>query len=409
MAVSISIPKLGMTMSEAKLVEWRAKEGDWIEKGNTVLTIETEKLSYEIDAPASGYLHILIQPDVTVSVGEVVGFLAETKEEFEQLQKEHPKAIEETESQAEVIWVSQEQPSTDSAGQVKISPAARKLAEIHQIDFTQMVGSGPGGRIVREDIEKAIAKKEVKVSEPITSDEGKKAKATIPLKGMRKAIAEHMQRSLNVSAQITTMGEYDMTEMVKFRKALLEREKIIGLRISYTDLFVFILARALRENLAINSSLIGNEMIIWENINIGVAVALEGGDFEGGLIVPVVKDADKKSLLEIGRIVKELVIKARNNELMPDDLSSGTFTLTNVGGFGLGWSFSTPIINQPQTAILRTSEIVERPAVQDGQLVIRPIVAYSLTYDHRLLDAAPAARFLLTLKDLIENPILLTV
>jgi len=279
------------------------------------------------------------------------------------------------------------------------------MAEESMIDITTITGTGPDGRIVREDVEKAIEAKKKAVPEAEVYG-FKRVKSTIPLKGIRKAIGEHMHRSLSVSAQLTTMGEIDMTEAIKYRNALLEQEEAIGARISYTDILVLAIARALKDNPIVNASLIENEIKVWEDINIGVAVALEE-EGEWGLIVPVVRNADQKTLLEINREVKLLTEKARAGKLMPDDVSGGTFTLTNLGAFGGGWGFGTPIINQPESAILGTGVITDRPVVREGQIVIRPIMTCSFTFDHRVIDGAPAAKFMASLTKLLESPALL--
>jgi pyruvate dehydrogenase E2 component (dihydrolipoamide acetyltransferase)/2-oxoglutarate dehydrogenase E2 component (dihydrolipoamide succinyltransferase) len=212
-----------------------------------------------------------------------------------------------------------------------------------------------------------------------------------------------MHGSLSVGAQLSYMGEMDMTAVVKLRGALLERQGGGGARVTYTDILVAAIARALKDNPILNSSVLEDEIVVWESINIGVAVALEGG-LEGGLIVPVVRDADRKSVLEIGREVSSLVEKAKAGKLMPDDVSGGTFTLTNLGAVGGGYLFATPIINQPQTAILGTGSISDRAVVRDGQVVVRPVMTYSLTTDHRAIDGAPAARFIDSLTKLLEHP-----
>ncbi len=406
MAEYIAIPKLGMSMTEATLVEWKVKEGDQVEKGDVVLLIETEKTQWEVEASTSGFVHILVEEDVKAPVGRVVGLIAETKEELEALQKEPAREIFTTVTEVtEVPPVEAAPPAAvraEEGKRLRISPVARKMAEEHMIDITTITGTGPDGRIVREDIEKAIEAKKrgVPVAEAY---EGKGVKTTIPLRRMRRAIAEHMHRSLSVAAQLTAMGEIDMTELIKRRNALVEQEEAIGARITYTDIFVLAIAKALKENPIINSSLIENEIKIWEDINIGVAVALEEGG-EGGLIVPVVRNADQKSLLEINREVRALVEKARVGKLMPDDVSGGTFTLTNLGAFGGGWGFGTPIINQPQSAILGTGAITDRPVVREGQIVIRPIMTCSFTFDHRVVDGAPAGIFMAQVTQLLENP-----
>ncbi len=411
MAEYIAIPKLGMQMTEATLVEWRAKEGDRVEKGDVVLLIETEKTQWEVEAASLGFVHILVEEDVVAPIGRVVGLIAETEEELKALQKEPPKEMFTTVpevSEEPPAEAKPEPPAAVRAGdrkRLRISPVARKMAEENMIDITTITGTGPDGRIVREDVEKAVEAKKKAV--PGVEVYGfKRVKSTIPLKGIRRAIGEHMHRSLSVSAQLTSMGEIDMTELVKFRSALLEQEEALGTRISYTDILVFIIARALKDNPIVNASLMENEIKIWEDINIGVAVALEE-EGEWGLIVPVVRNANQKSLVEISREVKSITQKARTGKLMPDDVTGGTFTLTNLGAFGGGWGFGTPIINQPESAILGTGAITDRPVVRQGQIVIRPIMTCSFTFDHRVIDGAPAAKFMVSLTKLLESPALL--
>lgn len=411
MAEYIAIPKLGMSMTEATLVEWRAKEGDHVEKGDIVLVIETEKTKWEVEAAAAGFVHIMVAEDVKAPVGRVVGLIATNKEELTTLQKEPPREMFTTAPEPSKAPTTQATAALAAAAKaveekpIRISPVARKMAEEHMIDIAAVVGTGPDGRIVREDIEKAIEAGKKPVAAPAVPAavyEGKKVKTTIALKGMRRAIAEHMQRSLSVGAQLTSMGEIDMTEVVRLRNSLVEQEQKIGTRITYTDILVLVVAKVLKEHPIINSSLIDNEIKIWEEINIGVAVAVEEG-----LIVPVVKNADRKSLVEISKEARALAEKARAGKLMPDDVAGGTFTITNLGAFGGGYGFGTPIINQPQAAILGTGAITERPVVRQGQIVIRPIMAYSFTFDHRVLDGAPAGRFMAALTQLLENPGLL--
>ncbi len=412
MAEYIAIPKLGMSMTEATLVEWKAKEGNQVKEGDVVLVIETEKTQWEVEAAASGFVHILVEEDVKAPVSKVVGLIADTKEELEALQKEPAKEIfttvaEPTEpAEAPPVETTPRAANkSEERKRIRISPVARRMAEEHKIDITAITGTGPDGRIVRQDIEKALETKKEEVPSAEIYD-GKRVKSIIPFKSMRKTIAEHMQRSLSVSAQLTNMSEVGMTEVVKLRKSLLEQEEIIGARISYTDILVLAIAKALKENPIINSSLTENEIKIWEDINIGVAVALESG-VEGGLIVPVVRNADQKSLLELNQEIRMLVEKARAGKLMPDDVSGGTFTLTNLGAVGGGWGFGTPIINQPQSAILGTSTITDRPVVREGEIVIRPIMTLSFTFDHRAIDGAPAAIFIAQLTQILENPGLL--
>lgn len=230
-------------------------------------------------------------------------------------------------------------------------------------------------------------------------DQGRKLKFTIPLTGMRKAIAEHMQRSLSVSAQLTYMGEFDASELVKLRESLIVQEETLDTRITYTDLMIAAVAKLLREYPLFNASLIDNEIRVWQDINIGVAV-----NVENGLIVPVVRNADQKSLAEISRIVRALMTKARQRKLTLEDIQGGTFTISNFGALGGGYQFVTVIINQPEVAILGTGAITDRPVVRDGKVVVRPIIPYSLTFDHRVIDGAVALFFMESLTKLVENP-----
>ena len=406
MSTYLTVPKLGMALANATVVEWKVAEGERVDKGQPVVTIETQKTKFDMESETPGFVHILVPPDTEVAVGRVVGLLAATPEELAALQKEPVREINvPTPGASDVAAPTAAAPPRPAAptrsgdeGHIRISPVARKLAEEHMVDVSKVVGTGPEGRIVREDIEKAIASKQAPVAEK--SYDGRKVNETIPLKGMRKSIADHMQRSLAISAQLTAIGEIDMSALINRRKELTEG----GVRISFTDIIVFALSRVLKEFPRVNSSLIDNEIKVWDSINIGVAVALDEG-----LIVPVVKDADKKSLLEIGAAVASLAAKAREGKLTPEDVTGGTFTLTNLGAAGAGWRFETAIINQPESAILGTGGITDRAVVRDGQIVVRPIMTYSFTYDHRLIDGAVAVKFVAKVIDSLENPIGITI
>ena len=425
LAYEIKIPKLGMSMKEATLVEWKFDEGAWIEKQQIVLVIETEKTTWEVEALDSGFLHILVpaDPDGKVSVSEVVGQLAATEEELKALQKESglvPGAtVSDEKKKAAAPTASAPEEKTPPKRRIIVSPLAKKMAAEKNIDLNTISGTGPGGRITKQDVLAAIEAMEKAPQKPTTTPgkasveevDGKKVRGTISLKsGMRKAIARHMQQSLAISAQLTTMGEIDMFEVKRWRADLLKQEERLGTRVTYTDIMVMVIAKTLKDHPIINASIIGDEIKLWQDINIGVAVALEAGEAlgpGGGLIVPVVKQADQKSLTEISRELKELVKQAREGKILPDDVSGGTFTITNLGGAGGSYGFGTPIINQPESAILGIGPITDRPAVRDGEIVIRPIMTYSFTFDHRVIDGAPAGLFMAQLVQVLENPLLM--
>ncbi len=404
MTTEIKIPRVGMAVADATINEWTVKEGDWVEERQVVVVIETEKVRADVESPEAGFVHIILKEGETAPAGEVIGLLAATKEELKALQKETPEAVPAKANKAEPALSREAIPLGKDEERIRISPVARKLAEEHAVDITGVAGTGPGGRITREDIKKAIAAKEAApaAAPPAEVPGERKIKTIIPLKGMRGAIAEHMHRSLSVAAQLTTMGEIDMTGMVKLRNNFIAQENTLGVRITYTDVLVFAIARVLRDHPMLNSSIIDNEIKVWQDINIGVATALDEG-----LIVPVVKNTDQKSLVEISKEIKALTKKAKERKLKPEEITGGTFTLTNLGALGTGWTFETAIINQPESAILRVGGITDRAVVREGQIVIRPIMTYSLTYDHRAIDGAVAAKFLSSLINTLENPALL--
>jgi len=296
-------------------------------------------------------------------------------------------------------------------GKVKISPVAKTLAKKHDLDIAKILGSGPGGRIKKEDVLNYIASGETaNTAEPSAeirageTVDGKRVKAVLPFRGMRKSIADHMMQSLSVSAQLSNMGEVDMTELVRLRKSYLAKEQEIGVRITYTDLIVMLLSKAVQYVPIVNSSMVDDDIKIWEDINVGVAVAVESGEYDTGLWVPVIKNTEQKSLVEISRAIRDVTTRARNGELTPDDLTDGTITLTNVGGLTSGWFIGTPIINQPQSVIIGTGGILQKPVGVNGKIELRPIMTISFTYDHRVLDGAPIAKFYSKIIELAMNP-----
>ena len=415
-------------MTEATVIAWQVSEGAHVNRGDVVVTIETDKTEWEVEAQASGWLHVLTEPEETVPVGRVIAFLAETEAELATLQRQPAPEIMTTASEAPDEPASEQlrpaPPRRDGGrADLRVSPVAKQIALEHGLDLASITGSGPDGRIVRQDIEKALAAREAAAPAPPPGDtsltagaagaagelhEGKRVATTIPLKGMRRTIAEHMHRSLAVAAQLTYMGEADMSAVVDLRNRLLAKEQDLGVRITYTDILVVAAARALRDVPIVNSSLVGEEIKVWEDVNVGVAVALDRG-LEGGIIVPVVRHADRKPLREVSREVASLVEQARSGRLRPDDVAAGTFTLTNLATVGGGWFVGTPIINQPQSAILAVGAVSDRPVARDGQVVIRPMMPYSLTFDHRVIDGAPASRFAARFTELLAEPALFLV
>lgn len=441
MAETIVMPKLAMSMKQGEVIEWKFAEGEWVEKGQVVLVIETEKVTYEVEAAASGFLHIIAQLNETVPIHQTLALLAETEQELAQLQAETPAAVEgppvsadqagpdaETvaETAAIVATAPEPAPAVVSAtapvappaaaskdGKVIISPLARKIAGQLHLDITRITGTGPRGRIKKRDV-LAFMERPAEAAAPQAIPgapawagetlDGKRVKEFLPMSGMRQAMAAHMSRSLVTSARVTVFMEIDMAELIQLRKGLVEKQEMLGTRISYTDLFVFLTARVLKDQPLLNATLDNDRIVIWEDVNVGVALSLAKGGMDTSLVVPVIKQADKKSLVEISKELKELVKKGREGSLTGDHMTGGTFTLTNTAQLLNRWHIQTPMITQPESAILGSSSTVEKPVVKDGEIVIRPMMPVSLSFDHRVMDGAQPTTFLSKLADLIEDP-----
>jgi pyruvate dehydrogenase E2 component (dihydrolipoamide acetyltransferase)/2-oxoglutarate dehydrogenase E2 component (dihydrolipoamide succinyltransferase) len=416
MAEPVVMPKLAMAMQEGSVIEWLAAEGEWVEKGQMVMVVETEKVTYECEAPAAGYVHRLVALNEPVPVFESVALLAGTAQELAALQAGLEPSGAGPRPDAPVSAEPEPQAGT---ARIVASPVAKKLAAEHGLDLSNVPGSGPRGRIVKADVEQILAARQEAgrapkprparptltplPPQPVAGEE-KRILATVPLTGMRKSIAEHMHRSLAESAQMSFMGEIEASELVRLRKTLLRKEEEIGLRISYTDLLVLIVARAVKAAPAVNASLVGHEIRIWADINVGVAVAMDRGPYDSGLIVPVIRGADRLTLTELARARQDLVTRAQADRLTPEDVSGGTITLSNIGMLYQGWMVTTPILNHPETLIVQPGAIVDRPVAVDGAVVVRPVMNLSLTFDHRVVDGLPVARFYNRLSELIQNP-----
>jgi pyruvate dehydrogenase E2 component (dihydrolipoamide acetyltransferase) len=370
MPIEVVMPKFGLTMQEGTIQQWFKAEGERIEAGQPLFEVETEKVLYEVEAPASGTVAKLLYPlEAKVPCANVVAVIAVAGEDVAAVAAEYAAKAASVAAPADrsSAPAAQRAAGVTATGAVVATPAARKLAKERGIDLATVKGTGPGGRITREDVEAAA-------SAPPHPDMG--------LRGMRKSIAERMFKSLQSTAQLTITTEVDVTRLVARREQLKEQ---FGL--TYTDMLLEAAAGALAAHPRLRVTAEGEVLQQHDDINVGIAVALDEG-----LIVPVVRHADKKSLQQIAEESRLLAEKARAGSLSVDDVSDGIFTITNLGMYGV--DAFTPIINQPQVAILGVGRMVQKPAVYDGQVAIRSMMVLSLTFDHRIVDGAPAAAFL---------------
>jgi pyruvate dehydrogenase E2 component (dihydrolipoamide acetyltransferase) len=463
MATKVIMPKLGMAMSEGTVVKWLKEDGAEVKSGEPIVVVMSKKITYEVEAPADGILRPTAKPKDTFGIGEVIGFVTEPGEALPEAEpgapemapakapaapveaKEPAKAGTPAPTAAKAAAEGKRVPSSPAArrlakelgvdisqvtptgarvseddvrrhheAQARIiaSPLARRMAEEEGLDLAEIEGTGPGGRITEEDVLRALEGREVPTAAP---------PQRIPFAGMRQGIAEQMVHSVQTMAQVSMSTTADVTELKATREALGARwgrkspapggrkspapggrksPAPGGQKPSYTDFLVKAVVMALAEHPLLGAKLEGDEIVLPTEYNIGVAVALDDG-----LIVPVVRNADRLTLLEIGAKVKDLAQRARENALDVDEVTGGTITITNLGMFGI--DAFTPIINPPEVAILGVGRIVQQLALVDGQVVARDVMTLSLTVDHRIVDGAPGAQFLQTLVALLERPALI--
>jgi pyruvate dehydrogenase E2 component (dihydrolipoamide acetyltransferase) len=462
MAEEFFVPKLGQTVEEVTLIKWLAEDGARVKQGQEILEVETDKAVFPVEATASGYLHRgPYQEGEVVPVLTVVAVIGKQDETFQApgaagaaeappaAEAGAPAAVEPGQAALAEPPAGQ---ATGGDGRVFASPRARKLAAEKGVDLARVTptggggvrvaerdvlaylrarpkatpvaekmaaeagldldrvaGSGPGGKITREDVERALAPAQPPAAPPAPAPAPAaplpevEVLERVPLKGVRGIIAQRMAASAHTTARVTLVMDVDAGAFVDMRARLKARvEADWGFAPGYNDLLAKIVAAALRKFPYMNARLAADAIEYVRPVNLGMAV-----DTERGLLVPVIRDADKKSLRRFGTEFRALVERARAGRALPDDLGGGTFTITSLGAYDV--DAFTPVINLPEAAILGVGRIAERPVVRDGQIVARPMLTLSLVFDHRLVDGAPAARFLQYVKDLIEEPYLWVV
>jgi len=399
MKKDLFIPKLGLTMTDAMIVDLLKEEGDPVKKEEVVITLETDKVTHDIEAPQSGYIHYIGKKHQKYPINTEIGWVASDKEEYrflleqENIDQEKIKKTENKEKKKKQTASLQQK--KDKKERLFISPSALRIAKEKGINPENIKGTGPNGRIVKKDILLFSEKK-------LETDIGvKKIQKIIPIQGTREIIYNKMQESLRNTAQLTISMEICADSLFRFRKSLDEIFNKNNLKISYNAIILKVISKSLEGFPIMNSSVMNNNIYLWDTINIGLA--LEGKD--GSLMVPVIKDTKDKTLKTIQKEISELIEKEKSNQLNHDDLQGGTFTLTSLGIFGV--ETFTPIINPPESGILGVGKIIEKPIIDDGKIRIGKKMMLNLTFDHRIIDGAVAARFLKTIKSYIEEPYLL--
>lgn len=431
MANEVFMPKLGASMESGTILQWFKEEGESISEGEMLFEVMTDKVNIEIEADSTGVLlKKLYEVNDEVPVNQVIAYIGQKTEDVEGLMRE---SLEDERVKTTNDNKDHNLRPFKEREKIRATPAARKQARDYHIELNEIVGTGPRGRIQLDDVKEFVNKLEpgVKVTplatkiakaEQINLDEIKgsgvrgkvmsedvrtrkpkvseeRREERIQMKGIRKVISQRMAESAFTAPHATITTEVDMSAIKEMRQELLPRiEEQIGERISYTEIIMKAVALMLKKHRIINSSLQDDYIILHPTVNIGLAVAAPDG-----LVVPVIKECDQRGLTELTEVTKRVTRLARENKLNLDQMSGSTFTISNLGMYAID-AFS-PIINQPESAILGVGRILEKPVGVAGTIVLRPMMALSLSFDHRIIDGAPAAAFLTELKETLEKPI----
>jgi pyruvate dehydrogenase E2 component (dihydrolipoamide acetyltransferase) len=412
----VTLPRLGQGMESGVIVKWLKSEGEQVEKGDPLYELDTEKVTQEVEADSSGVLlRILANEGDEIEVGKAIAVIGEAGEEVSE-EEETPDRVEPDEGGAEIgVEKPAEGPEREdereegreagtdapsepeqraNGGRVKASPLARRIAKERGVDLAQLRGTGPEGRIVAEDVERAGVRPQRAPAAPPSAAPGEVE--VVKLNQMRKTIARRMTEAWEAPAFQISMSA-DMTASIRLREALLERVEEGGVRPTYSDILTKVVALALMRHRDMNAHFAGDEVHLFPTANIGIAVAIPHG-----LVVPVIPSCETRSIPEIAAARADIVGRTREGKLRAEDLENGTFTISNLGMYGV--ERFTAVLNPPQAGILAVGAIEEHPVVVDGDLEIQPRMDLTLTVDHRSVDGATASEFLRTVKSFLEEP-----
>ncbi len=403
--LEVRIPEVGESVTEVQIAAWLKEDGDYVETDEPIAEIDSDKASFELPAPAAGVLKIKAAEGDIVKVGDVVALIDEAAESD---QNPAPQA---EPAPADVSADVPTSPPAPAEEKKHPSPAAEALMTQAKLTPQDVEGTGREGRITKADVQRAMAEKAAAEASVAPLTEEPPTVNVPPLSGvrerrerrermsmLRRTIARRLMEAKQNTAMLTTFNEIDMKAVMALRKQYKEAfQKKYGVKLGFMSFFSKAVCEALKEWPAVNARIEGDEIVYFDYVDLGMAVSTPRG-----LVVPVIRDADLMTLPQLEAAVAELARKARNNQLTVDDLTGGTFSITNGGVFGS--MLSTPILNYPQSAILGLHRIVERPVAVNGEVVIRPIMYVALSYDHRLIDGREAVSFLFRVKELMEDP-----
>jgi 2-oxoglutarate dehydrogenase E2 component (dihydrolipoamide succinyltransferase) len=389
-SIELKVPGLGESITEAVVGKWLKKIGDAVAVDEPVVSLQTDKISIDVQSPSAGALDkMAFQEGATVKIGDILGFVDSAKAGAS---ASAPVA------KAAVASAPVAAPSSGNGEAPFATPVARAVAADKGVDVNSVQGSGSQGRVMKEDVLKAASAPVASSATSLQAPSGPRAEERVKMTPLRKRVAERLLQAQSTAAILTTFNEVDMSAVMKMRKDYQERyEKKHGIKLGFMSFFVKAALDALKAFPAVNASIEGDEVVFHHYYDIGVAVS-----GSRGLVVPIIRDADSRNMAELEKYIGELGVKAKSDKLQMSDLTGGTFTISNGGIFGS--MMSTPILNPPQTGILGMHNIVERAVVRDGQIVIRPMMYLALSYDHRLIDGREAVQFLVRIKDCIEAP-----
>jgi pyruvate/2-oxoglutarate dehydrogenase complex dihydrolipoamide acyltransferase (E2) component len=395
-----------MGMSEGTILEWAAKEGERVSREQLLASVETEKVVIELPSPYAGFVHIIVGRGTTVPTETLIAKIADTETEYLRLVGAPSSEHTETE-QTSAVAPTMTPAGHLATGRIRASGLARKLARENQIDLVGVGGTGPMGRILKRDLAPMLNKARTVAAAAPVHPSGIREKARIPLTGMRRTIGERMTKAKNIAPHTHIIFEIDVTKLMAVRQIQREREKDLGARVSMTAIYARALALAVRQVPICNAALIDGEIVLWDEVNIGIGVALPGrNEYDSGLVAPVVRNVEAKGLREIDREIRELVGRAREGTLSAQDMANATITMSSSERLNSGgWMVGTPLLTLPQVVAFGPGAPVPKPVIRDdGQIVAGSILPCCLTFDHRALDGEPAAGLAKKLTELLAQP-----